>query len=635
MPVTKKITINTVPEMFNSPDGNISGYKVNSIDFLGFNCFIGEKTLLDNRYALYDEMSGLILVYISQNLEYSFKIVENALRKKEYITDIVQQHNNSITEGKILPKFKKEIKIIYRFDNKIGKSDINSKKEYIHNFVKKFDLQKHFFTITNHVNVDFCQPDTCYICCGNMQIPKPSSTDIIKFKVNDVPCVDIFDIAPPRYKGNTSTGKYLEVEFGNKVFSLGIYLPEMNVLYISDVSHVNDFEWIKEIMEYCKKNLFIKNNIDNDGMKLTIGADPEFELHWEGRNICENDLHTGNRLLSKIGSDGSNRQMELRPSPKNSPEEAIDEIESILDSISYHKIICDGDIEPLGGHIHFGLKENGISMRLLPSTGMIQALDKFLGEKVLPLNGKARTSNGYGKLTDWREQPWGFEYRTPPSGIFFNKEMAYICYKIAYNIVKYLIDNESISVCGELSAEDYIKYANLTTDQYEYFIRFVSIFNKERKNSIVDNWIKNKKSNPISIVFYDEWDEKIKEEIRKRLLSSVVLKPIKIVLYGINEKHGTNVCSGAGHEIGKIINHTNKIHCTEGIAIGVGKSFRGSLPISHINSLVNDIKLKIGIANASNEEPTTFNLFVDEVIGRSKISNQGGYSNCIRLAGDL
>jgi hypothetical protein len=615
-------------EMFELANhSSVLGYRVQLKDKLGFDCFLHKPSHSGNKFILYDETSGEELGYVNEDLNVSIEKVKNFVRKKVEMNMIVSLHNDSVSIGNILARFAKGLKIQLTFNNK--KNIIFKNKEYLDDFVKEFNLSKHFHNICNHsVDNGYAQNDTCYIYCGGLIVPVGIKKEERKVEVNleTLPFMDVLDYIEPKAKGMVSRTITFYTQCADRRYTLAHYIYDMNTLLLSDISHSNDYVWVSAMMSYLKTNVFIKSDIQiNNKVVLTIGSDPEFEVHHNGKNICGPELQTGNRLRAKIGCDGSGRQMEFRPDPKRSHEEATKEIQDILDSISYHNIRCDGDQEPLGGHLHFGVNKNGITGKLIPSEDMIKALDMFIGKHLQKFSGKARRE--YGKLHDYRDQPWGFEYRTLPSAFFFTKEMTAIVYKIAYNVVKYFIDNGNMELSVGCDKEDYIKYAKLTESEYDYFVHFDKVYTTEsRKQSITKNWV-SPKEHPLKIIFYDMWEEEIKREYIEVLMQSIVTKPITLCMYGINETRGENTLAGLNNlrqylNSSIFIPHPKDSHITDGIAIGFGKKYRTNSSSTNVMTYIcNEIKNKIGIANETNGPITTMDLFPDEILNRSTKPN--------------
>ena len=151
---------------------------------------------------------------------------------------------------------------------------------------------------------------------------------------------------------------------------------------------------------------------------VTVGADPEFELLVNGDTLLPRRVGVeGNGTL---GTDGASNTGELRPSYNTSPEMVHATVKRLLRRL-YKKINASpySDVEvragagtrvPLGGHIHIG----GAGRR--PLDILLKRMDELI---TTPLNARAnahyRNSYGYGGLSQYREQPHGWEYRSPCS----------------------------------------------------------------------------------------------------------------------------------------------------------------------------------------------------------------------------
>jgi len=163
-------------------------------------------------------------------------------------------------------------------------------------------------------------------------------------------------------------------------------------------------------------------------VEVTIGADPEFSLTQDGEFVDADEMYPTRRsTYGEIGYDGHSATGELRPEPSISPVRVVDNIHFLLRRL---RDLLDSDVmvhagsypchEPIGGHLHFGMK---------PEPTVIRALDAYLSlpllyiEEAQPARFR-RIDHSYGYL-GWvggemhgvRRQPWGFEYRTPGSWI--------------------------------------------------------------------------------------------------------------------------------------------------------------------------------------------------------------------------
>lgn len=187
-------------------------------------------------------------------------------------------------------------------------------------------------------------------------------------------------------------------------------------------------------------------------ISFTIGADPEFAIYRRlangaSRVICAGDMladryrlrdKLGGGLcdqggksvfdLNQMGEDGSGSPCELRPSPTKDPLELVHEIAKILrDAVMGSEQMYRaewvagswGRSMSLGGHIHFGVKYNyTVHAQVVERTRVLKALDEYLGVPLMLIEGVKEGTNRrtrYGYASDFRDQPWGLEYRTPGS----------------------------------------------------------------------------------------------------------------------------------------------------------------------------------------------------------------------------
>ncbi len=152
-----------------------------------------------------------------------------------------------------------------------------------------------------------------------------------------------------------------------------------------------------------------------------VGSDAEF-LCLDGYDEVVNSSSYDASYNSCFGADGNGVLFEARPEPSKNPLEVVYNIQDIF----FRQIITNQKFNnfkwiagsyycgyPLGGHIHFGLKGK-IGMGESSSY-----LDNYLGSISILLekknDGLYRRSSGYGRISDCRNQPYGFEYRTPSS----------------------------------------------------------------------------------------------------------------------------------------------------------------------------------------------------------------------------
>jgi len=160
-------------------------------------------------------------------------------------------------------------------------------------------------------------------------------------------------------------------------------------------------------------------------VKVTLGADPEFELVVGGRIVSASSVLQGDIRLpwGDIGVDGAGRPLELRPLPSETARGLVANVGRLI--IATPKVLggvpstmCEAFAA--GGHIHIGFTP----VANLPDVFIVNTLDNALGDILYSLNTRTRLSEGYGKRGDWREQRWGIEYRTPPSAIWSHPQVA-------------------------------------------------------------------------------------------------------------------------------------------------------------------------------------------------------------------
>lgn len=142
-----------------------------------------------------------------------------------------------------------------------------------------------------------------------------------------------------------------------------------------------------------------------------VGADPEFEVLNSRGSWVHASRHITGRCNAQIGVDGADSTGELRPEP-GSPEKVADNVRKLLLELKEQlprnfKIRAGAGREvPLGGHIHVSGRRLTNSLR--------DALQTFIAD---PLNekGNQRVRGGYARPRVFRDQPHGWEYRSPCS----------------------------------------------------------------------------------------------------------------------------------------------------------------------------------------------------------------------------
>jgi len=146
---------------------------------------------------------------------------------------------------------------------------------------------------------------------------------------------------------------------------------------------------------------------------FTIGCDPEIVTRLNGKFVPAHNYFKSN---SSFGLDGCESIAEVRPGYSESP---IDLTSKIYQIIEYgHSKQPDlefiaghfADDHALGGHIHFSIQ---------PTPDIVDALDTVLYSLSNVIDDREQRSRrehcGYGKRRAYRNQPHGFEFRTPGS----------------------------------------------------------------------------------------------------------------------------------------------------------------------------------------------------------------------------
>jgi len=174
-----------------------------------------------------------------------------------------------------------------------------------------------------------------------------------------------------------------------------------------------------------------------------VGSDPEFALlDTAGEQYHANNLNLKAGIA--FGADSNGRLVECRPKPSRWVLETTASLWSTLkwlswtipDSLSFGwrpgaYVATDG----LGGHIHFGRKRpqrpNEISAL---NTLCFYLFNGNIWDRTEGMNrvrhAQGGGNAGYGRLSDVREQPYGYEYRTMPSWLC-SPWMSFFCQTLA------------------------------------------------------------------------------------------------------------------------------------------------------------------------------------------------------------
>lgn len=193
--------------------------------------------------------------------------------------------------------------------------------------------------------------------------------------------------------------------------------------------------WIRRF--YAKQEELVLPKEPRLVNRYLIGADPEFFMVDTAGRYSHAEAH-GLNTLTAFGCDLAGRQAELRVAPSRFIVESIASIvetlrwmvtaypstgETIWSSLPF---LAGGPhgVDGAGGHVHLGRK----NCVLEDQVGSLDGATKLClhsGILSLELFNQRQKATVYGKWGDHRIQPFGFEYRTPPTWMS-NPRTAYL-----------------------------------------------------------------------------------------------------------------------------------------------------------------------------------------------------------------
>jgi hypothetical protein len=323
----------------------------------------------------------------------------------------------------------------------------------------------------------------------------------------------------------------------------GVYFTKNRVLVATDWTHNSRcIETLKEILPALSKIFRRKSSKPpKPRVRITFGADPEFELIRSGKILSASGVIAGGTDSSElIGRDGAGSQVEIRPAPSSNLRQFIENFRKGLIEFSKmypgYSLSAQGDVYPLGGHIHISVS---------PNIEIIRLLDNWLGKRVIDLSGRARGS--YRKMGAIETKPWGFEYRTPPAAIFLRRDVLYAILRIIKEVIKayYSMDG----VCLEPSKEE-IERLQLK-EEWQTLNNFIEEYESLDKDVLRQWGVRRYKPKPrVDLVFRDDWASEIRSYVSS-LLSERLGKLAKklntrgiytVILFGFRSERGM-VCN--------------------------------------------------------------------------------------------
>lgn len=194
------------------------------------------------------------------------------------------------------------------------------------------------------------------------------------------------------------------------------------------------------VSEYSPENL--DPVIPSNWPEFTLGSDPEMILKYKTNFVssvpwmnCSRDMGYGS-----FGNDGHDYTAEWRPAPSTTPIGMVEHLQQcFIQAVKENPGLaemkwCAGSYkggEPIGGHIHFGMGKEPL---------MCELLNRFLAAPFTlledPKEAVARkVKHSYGRLGDWREQRWGWEYRTLSASWIYSPTVALAVLSVAKHII--------------------------------------------------------------------------------------------------------------------------------------------------------------------------------------------------------
>jgi hypothetical protein len=295
-------------------------------------------------------------------------------------------------------------------------------------------------------------------------------------------------------------------------------------------------------LPYLKK-IFKKRSAKKPQIKVSLcfGADPEFELTYRGKVVSASGvIDGGTSSYEEIGRDGAGSQVEIRPAPSGNIERFVRNFRKILVKFAReypgYSLIAQGDVFPLGGHIHLSVPPNGDILKLL---------DNWIGKWTINLSGYARGS--YKKMSAYETKPWGFEYRTPPAAIFLRPEVLSSVLRIIKAVIMAYFSREGVAL---EPCDEEIDRLNIRAE-WQILQEFIANYLTIDKD-VLKNWrVRRYRPKPrVDIFFYDDWSSDIRIFVRLKLAEKInkVANRLnkkgiyRLILFGFKEARG-NVCN--------------------------------------------------------------------------------------------
>lgn len=373
-------------------------------------------------------------------------------------------------------------------------------------------------------------------------------------------------------------------------------------------------------------------------MPLRFGADPEFIFKKDGLFYKADNIYGGRLLDTKIGTDGHAQIAEFRPSPHADAISMCEEIRDLIRNVwerdaksrglSAHAGSAGGEgaYKPLCGHIHFNIKSKEIKEKLLPYLNVPMIMLMFLedyDENVIRRRQRDMEGNYYGRLSDMRDQPHGFEYRTPSSWLV-SPAIARGYFSIYHSLVHDFQKNKFVAkhpltrvkkLLEEWDLDEHFRNAEHDAFRYKLktvvngikeltfyktnfmnyqnyintmfsLLRLGKPWNEDR--DMFETWGIKKEVLTKSLFFFQTKDYKVKSLIIPNLKLSNIGNVFPIRVFGLNDKKIYNISTN-NNKMVKLITDFKKqyndkelileetnVYGNPNIELGIGKNLRNS-----------------------------------------------------------
>lgn len=455
--------------------------------------------------------------------------------------------------------------------NKIQRKGFEKKRhiEGLDNYINDYpSLNRVFKDIVNHSECETFTNDTMYVYCNfydrhyssrnEMKDVKIVERYVAKKIVRGAMCWDV--CFKPDSTTRENAEHVIEILASNGISNhfFGYYYINKNVLLTCDFSHHYNpivSALLGEVLKYlrslgyCKKYISQKPVAKVHAIKnlcVSLGADPEFELIEDGEVVCagEDDEFKGDEdessLTKEWGLDGSSETVEARPKSALTPEEAVGNMRELFERVTHKNLSIESTRYSVGGHIHIG----GVVFNELLDMPLLKLLDSQIGTPTLDMNGEARRYSGYRKNSAFETKPYGFEYRTPPAGIFYHPRMLELCYKIAKNTAtKWYSGKEDYLY--DTPEENLKAWSGFTDEEIKEYHSLIKDYHNHKSKNVVAAWVYvdpseiKLKEYKINLQFSGDkmcstTQIAIMEEIGKVTLN----KKVKLHVFGLSEARG-------------------------------------------------------------------------------------------------